>query len=97
MAFPQDMRLNSGAILTARKDKADFVPYEFVGYKGVSSISYLIHNQEPFMVSHAAQTLSMRKSRQSSKAACHRQWNGSGKPWYLDLMTLGFIDSLSNM
>jgi len=40
------MRLKAEAIFVARKDKASFVPYEFVDYKGefgLLSISYLTH------------------------------------------------------
>jgi carboxymethylenebutenolidase len=49
MAFPHVMRLKAEAIFAARKDKADFVPYEFVDYKELS------------MVSRVAQTLPMMK------------------------------------
>ncbi|KAG8214722.1 hypothetical protein J3R82DRAFT_9810 [Butyriboletus roseoflavus] len=41
------MRLKAEAIFAARKDKADFVPCEFVDYKGESgllSISHLVRN-----------------------------------------------------
>lgn len=39
------MRLKAEAIFAVRKDKTDFVPYEFVDYKGrfdLSFISYLM-------------------------------------------------------
>lgn len=91
MAFSQDIRLKAEVIFAARKDEADFVPYEFVDHKGefgLSSVSHLIHDSGTVHGFACRQNLAY----EEIKAACHRRWNGSGKPSRLDSVTLGFID-----
>lgn len=47
MVFSKMLRLKAESIFSARQGEANFVPYEFVDYKGefgLSFISCLIHN-----------------------------------------------------
>lgn len=43
MAFTPDIRSEAEAVFAARKDKPEYVDYEFVDYKGSSSNSRTIY------------------------------------------------------